>query len=297
MSNNLPSIKELVGKLSAGVQQNTPGAVEEISKIKELRVIDVIDWENFFKWLPKRCHVLLIAPHHTSPDYTDYSIQGADQFFAFANPLVTVRYLRDAMATRANVERELREFNPALVVHYDHGSNFAVYGEDAAGTPQQVIDTLNSHRLRFRVMSTISCLSASGLGPDAVGKGCTSYIGYNDLHWIITTTHNAFWTCGSMVHRLLVLGYTTLTAYDAAVRCYNTNIAHFAAAGDMLTATHLTIDRDRLTLVGSDRATTCPRKFIIPHLKEYIRFNRIPEPIWPPEVIEVMEREVVEATM
>jgi hypothetical protein len=296
MSSNIPSIKELIRPLSAGIQEGAPSSVETIYKINERKVIDVIDWEAIFKWFPRRCHVLLVAPHHNSPDYTDYSIQGADQFFSFANPLVTVRYLRDANANRANVENELREFNPALVVHYDHGSMNAVYGEGAANTPQAVLDTGNSDRLRFRVMSTISCLSASGLGPNAVGKGCTSYIGYNDLHWIITTTHNAFWNCGSMVHRLLVLGYTTRTAFNAAITCYNSNIASFAAAGDTLTATYLTIDRDRLTLVGSDRATTCNRRFIIPQLKEYIRLNQIPDPIWPPDVFNLMEREDVEST-
>jgi hypothetical protein len=145
------------------------------------------------------------------------------------------------------------------------------------------------------VLSTISCLSAAGLGPDAVGKGCSAYIGYNDLHWIVLATHNAFWNCGSMVHRLLVLGYTTQVAFDAAIATYNSNIAHFAATGDMFTATHLTMDRDRLTLVGSRSATVCDRKFFLPQLKEYMLMHKIPEPIWPPEVWRLMEDSIRES--
>lgn len=224
-------------------------------------------------------------------DYTDYSVQGADEFFAFADPLVTVKYLRDAQATRANVEKELKEFNPRLVVHYDHGGVNCVYGESAANIPQKVIDAGNADSLRLRVMSTISCSSASGLGPTAVGKGCSSYIGYDDLHWIVTTTHKAFWECGEMVHQMLVLGYTTKTGYDAAIRCYNMNIAYFSSIGDTFTAAHLVIDRDRLTLVGSENATTCPFMIhIIQPIHELVKLKQIPELVWPLKVFELEKR-------
>jgi hypothetical protein len=292
MSDNIPTIKELVGQRAPAAEEGAPRTVEMMYRIDQPMAVDVFDWREVLKvFFPRRCHVLLVAPHHASPDYTDYSVQGADQFFSFADPLVTVKYLRDSDANRVKVENELRTMNPRLVVHYDHGSTNAVYGESAANTPQAVIDTINSDQLKFRVMSTISCLSAAGLGPNAVGKGCSSYIGYDDLHWIVTSTHNVFWNCGSMAHRMLVLGYNTQTAFDAAIATYNSNIAHFVATGDMFTATHLTMDRDRLTLVGSRSATTCDKKWILPQLKEYVRINRIPEPIWPQEVLNIMETE------
>lgn len=278
MADRIPTIKELADKYLPTAKRIRPVSVKEL----------VIDWSKVFTLFPRYCHILLIAPHHASPDYTDYSIQGADDFFAFANPIATVKYLRDTQATRINVENELKIFNPRLVVHYDHGSTNAIYGESAVNTPQAVIDTANADRLWLRVVSTISCLSACGLGPTAIGKGCSCYVGYNDLHWIVTTTHQAFWNCGSMVHKKLALGYTTQTGYDAAIITYNANIAHFASIGDTFTAIHLQMDRDRLTLLGSKTVTTCPRRleFIRPYL-ELVKLRWIPELVWPPEVFEL----------
>ncbi|MDD2251715.1 MAG: hypothetical protein WCS74_04370 [Dehalococcoidales bacterium] len=254
----------------------------------DLRKPVAVNWKDVFTRFPRYCHVLLIAPHHTSPDYTDYSIQGADDFFAFAGSIATVKYLRDAQATRANVEKELKEFNPRLVVHYDHGGTNAIYGESVANNPQAVIDTANSDKLRMRVASTVSCLSASGLGPDAVGKGCTSYVGYNDLHWIVTSTHMAFWNCASKVHQKLVLGYNTKNGFDSAIATYNTNIAYYSSIGDTFTAVHLQMDRDRLTLVGSQTATTCPKRFeILWPLHEMVVMKKIPDLVWPPKLLDI----------
>jgi hypothetical protein len=283
MAEKIPSIKEL----SANLKQRV-----DIARLSKEKL--VIDWSKIFVLFPRYCHILLIAPHHASDTYTDYSIQGADDFFAFAKPIGTVKYLRDAQATRANVEKEIGDFNPRLVVHYDHGSINAVYGESAMNTPQPVIDTANVDKLRFRVMSTVSCLSASGLGPTAIGKGCTSYVGYNDLHWIVTSTHQAFWNCASMVHKMLVLGYSVQTGYDAAIITYDANIAYYSSIGDVFTALHLQIDRDRLTLLGSKTATTCLRRLEIirPHY-EVVRRRLIPELVWPPK-LEELEMEYME---
>jgi hypothetical protein len=272
MAGKILSIKELSAGYRARVKIAEPLSPKDF----------LVDWPGIYARLPRYCHVLLVAPHHTSPDYTDYSIQGADDFFAFANPIATVKYLRDAQATRANVEKELSDFNPRLVVHFDHGSTNAVYGESASNLPQAVLDAANAEKLRWRVMSTVSCLSAAGLGPTAVGKNCSSYAGYNDLHWIITTTHMAFWNCASMVHRKLVLGYTTKAGFNAAISTYNSNITYYASIGDTLTATHLVMDRDRLRLLGSETATTCPKRleFIKPYY-EMVWRKQIPELVWP----------------
>lgn len=278
MPDVIPTIKELAAKY-------VPVTTLAREQMK-------VDWANVFVLFPRYCHVLLIAPHHGPSDYTNWSIQGADDFFAFANPIVTVKFLRDTQATRANVEKELKEFNPRLVVHYDHGSVNAIYGENAANAPAAVIDTANADKLKSRVMSTVSCLSASGLGPTAVGKGCSCYVGYNDLHWIITTTHMAFWNCASMVHKKLVLGYSAQTGFNAAITTYNANIAYYSSIGDTLTAAHLIMDRDRLTLVGNGLATTCQKKieFVRPYY-ELVRQRIIPELVWPEKLLE-LEKEL-----
>jgi len=259
--------------------------------VLEIKKPILVNWREIFSRFPRYCHVLLIAPHHTSPDYTDYSIQGADDFFAFASSIATVKYLRDAQATRANVEKELKEFNPRLVVHYDHGGTNAIYGESAVNTPQAVIDTANADKLSLRVMSTVSCLSASGLGPTAVNKGCSCYVGYNDLHWIVTSTHMAFWNCADKVHKKLVLGYKALTGFNAAIITYDTNIAYYSSIGDAFTAVHLQMDRDRLTLVGNGAATTCSKRLeIVKPYYELVKMRKIPELVWPLKLIE-LERE------
>ena len=137
-------------------------------------------------------------------------------------------------------------------------------------------------------MSTVSCHSAAGLGPTAVSKGCTSYVGYNDLHWIVTTTHWAFWNCADMVHKKLTLGYSVKTGFDAAIATYNANILAFSSIGDTFTAVHLQMDRDRLTLVGSETATTCPLRLeIVWPLLELVEMKHIPELVWPTPVLDL----------
>ncbi len=243
-----------------------------------------VDWSSIYQLFPRYCHVLLVAPNLGAGDYTYYSVQGAQDFFNFANPIATVKFLKDAQATRANVETEIKNFNPRLVVHYDHGSQYAVYGETAANAIQAVLDTANVTKLRARVMSTVSCLSASGLGPTAISNGCSAYVGYNDLHWIVTTTHMAFWACASMVHKKLVLGHSVLEGFNAAITAYNSNIAYFNSIGDTMTAVHLQIDKDRLRLLGNKAATTCPHRieFVKP-IYEAVRLRDIPELVLPLE--------------
>jgi hypothetical protein len=74
------------------------------------------------------------------------------------------------------------------------------------------------------VVYTLSCLSASELGPAAVEAGCIAYIGYKDLLWLATiqgpdTDHALFeiWTGGA---KILIDGNTTKDAYNFLKRRY-----------------------------------------------------------------------------
>ena len=84
--------------------------------------------------------------------------------------------LKGANATKAEVTEALDETSITTVFWYDHGDRGILYCQDG----EQGITADNVQLLENRIVSAVACLSASGLGPMAVRKGCLTYIGYKE---------------------------------------------------------------------------------------------------------------------
>ena len=84
-------------------------------------------------------------------------------------------------ARRDIIESTIKDVDPLLFFHADHGGADVLVGQDW----DRLIDTANANILSGRVTYTISCLSAKTLGPDVIAKGGLSYIGYADLAWVL----------------------------------------------------------------------------------------------------------------
>lgn len=93
-------------------------------------------------------------------------------------------------ATRGNIEEALSLSRPViqrprLVMHYDHGSEFTLYGHaprrgrEAIDDFVAVIDEMNVEMTAGKFVSAAACLSAAGLGPLAIRAHANGYIGYS----------------------------------------------------------------------------------------------------------------------
>ena len=104
-----------------------------------------------------------------------------------------VEDLSGVSATRENIESALSRITyerPIMVMHYDHGSEFSLYGQTPgpeelvdAYTAPSVIDDRNIHMTAGMYVSAAACSSAAGLGPLAVSNRAGAYLGYSNLLW------------------------------------------------------------------------------------------------------------------
>lgn len=211
-------------------------------------------------WLPCPKRFLLIRPKVPGDDYTELGSFGwAEDVKTKANAEGwNVTDLDANNATRAKIEDTLNNVKPHLVIHYDHGSNFTLWGQKnnafEAGLDDSNIDLASG-----RLVSTVSCRSANGLGPSAITKGVVSYIGYTDLHTFWTHRAAEFGQASNAANFVLLEGGTAQEAFDAGWAAYHQLYNDLMTAGDLLAAATALHDRDCLALLGSASSVAPPR--------------------------------------
>ena len=198
--------------------------------------------------------LLIIRPKVIGDNYTSmFSYQAAEQVKSKAiTEGWTVTDLQANDTNRANVEQTINSINPDFIIHYDHGSSYALYGQNNnVITP--ILDATNVSLFDGKAASTVSCESAMGLGPLAVDSNVRAYLGYDDLHWVHLWYVNKFTEASNAANYALLEGKTYQQAYDLAIQKYNEKYDELvpvdaSAAGLML---H---DRDHLQLIGNTSA-------------------------------------------
>lgn len=166
--------------------------------------------------------------------------------------------LSGADATRANVEAAFEEGDFDLVIHCDHGGALTLCGQDGWAA----LDAVNINLASSSIISTTSCLSASGLGPAAIGDGVRAYLGYTDLQWIATGMYTSMFTDAAYTaHMALLECESAQEAFDACWAAYDAlyddllDMGGWAANVAAPLALH---DRDCFTLLGTTTAVACP---------------------------------------
>jgi hypothetical protein len=103
-----------------------------------------------------------------------------------------VHELTEEDAVRDELKNFLDYQDPVFFFHFSHGGEDTLTGQGMTTlicSNDFVEDgknfAPNDILLRDRVVYTLSCLSASELGPSAVEKGCIAYIGYRDPLWAV----------------------------------------------------------------------------------------------------------------
>ena len=220
----------------------------ELAKIKE--IISLSQLIRRWKFVKSK-KLLIIRPNCPGDNYTTlFSFPAAT---LVKNKAVaegwTVTDLQGNNSNRANVESNINTVKPDYVIHYDHGSNFTLYGQNAnAITP--AIDDANVNLLAGRAVSTVSCESANGLGPLAIAATSKAYLGYDDLHWVHLWYLDKFNEASNAANSALLEGKTFQEAYDIAYAKYTEKWAELVGT-DPSAAALLLHDRDHLTLLGN----------------------------------------------
>lgn len=94
----------------------------------------------------------------------------------------------DREAVKDYVLPALKDKRPQWFVHYDHGSEYVLWGDDE----EPIIDLSNLDQLAGMHVYCMNCSSGKGLGAHAVGKGVFEYLGYNDVVSFTTDALEAF---------------------------------------------------------------------------------------------------------
>ncbi len=164
----------------------------------------------------------------------------------------TVTDLQANNTNRATVEQTIRDFKPDFIMHFDHGSQYTIYGQDKNAIVA-VLDAANSNLFEGRAVSTVSCESALGLGPLAVDSSAKVYLGYDDLHWVHLWYISDFIEASNAANYALLEGKTFQQAYDLAIAKYNEKYDKLVTL-DTTAAGLMLEDRDRLIIVGDAAA-------------------------------------------
>jgi hypothetical protein len=107
--------------------------------------------------------------------------------------------LAERDAVRKKVEEALTQNPNAMLIHYDHGDQDRLIGND--GRP--VVDLQNVSLLSSRQAYNMNCLSAKILGVEAHNKKCTAYWGYTQVFSFTTDaldTFKTFANCGFFLY-------------------------------------------------------------------------------------------------
>lgn len=174
----------------------------------------------------------------------------------------TVIDLNANEATREKIENAINTERPDLIMHYDHGAHFTLFGQKN-DTPEPGLDESNIKIAFERIVSTVSCKSALGLGPTAIGEGVTSYLGYTTEHMFWTSFVGPFSEAANAANYALLECKTTQEAFDAGWaahdQLYNYLLEEASRGnyGATFAAPYALYNRDGFTLLGSPRAVSC----------------------------------------
>jgi hypothetical protein len=218
-------------------------------------IMERLSYSNLIKWrfgVSKK--LLIIRPNVPGDNYTSmFSYQAAEQVKtkAIAEGW-TVTDLQANNTNRANVEQTINSVNPDFIIHYDHGSSYALYGQNNNAITA-VLDAANVSLFDGKAASTVSCESALGLGPLAIDSNAKAYLGYDELHWVHLWYVNKIIEASNAANYALLEGKTYQQAYDLAIQKYNEKYNELAPV-DASAAGLMLHDRDHLQVLGNASA-------------------------------------------
>jgi hypothetical protein len=213
-------------------------------------------------WASK--NALIIRPKFPNDNYTVWFSHPAAELVktkAVAEGW-TVTDLQGNDTNRAKVTQTLNNTPTDFVIHYDHGSDYTMWGQkndQFEGT----IDNNNVNLLKGKAASTVSCETAVGLGPLAISSGSKAYLGYDDLHWVYFAWTNEFTQASNAANYALLEGKTYQDAFNIAYATYTQKYQQILNANDAPAAAAMLHNRDHLRLLGDPNAKAIGKHSIL----------------------------------
>lgn len=197
---------------------------------------------------------ICFAPEFDEP--TEYSYKWNERLRDQIGDRMEKILLLKSDALRNNLEQALKENPDAILIHYDHGSEDAIYGQD--GNP--AIDLNNVILLKGRIAYNMNCLSAKILGKVAYEDGCKAYWGSVEVVSFTTDAEEEF--CRAFNFGLLywLEGHSWKETLEETKREMTKIIDELVKQGNGMAAMLLREDRDALVCYDESPPPqeTCP---------------------------------------
>lgn len=149
-------------------------------------------------------------------------------------------------ATRANDEYALKKYPTAIHIHYDHGNEDSIIGQDG----KAVIDLSNVSLLSGREAYNMNCLSAKTLGKAAYEAGCLAYWGFVEVVSFTSDAEKDFGEAFNYGFLLRIEGKSWKECLDLTKARMTEIIDDLVKRGNGLAAMLLREDRDALHCWG-----------------------------------------------
>jgi len=231
--------------------------LREIPRIADLLQPELVLMKfPWWRYLFKRSKMILIRPNVPGDAYTEqFSYDAAElvKNMAIAKNIGVID-LGGNDASREKVTANISEEDPEFICHYDHGGTYTLWGQENNAL-EAALDTNNVNLLKGRVVSTVSCLSAGGLGPAAISACAKAYLGYDDLHWVHLWYLDKFTEASNEANYALLEGDTFGVAYQRGYDKYTEKWQELVVLGADYAASLMLHDRDHLVRLGDYYAT------------------------------------------
>jgi len=173
-----------------------------------------------------------------------------------------------ADAIRENAEESLKNNPDVMLIHYDHGNEDRLIGQDR----RAVVDLVNVALLKDREVYNMNCLSAKTLGKAAYKDGCRAYWGY--IREVAFTTDVEEDFCEAFNYGLLlrVQGKSWKECLELTKEKMTQIIEDLVKRGNVIGAMCLVQDRDALRCWEKDTeipTEPCPVSRAIANLFGY----------------------------
>ena len=214
---------------------------------------------------------ILVAPQFD--EATQYSYRWAQKLKQAIGGQAEIVPLLLADAVRAKVEDALRSNPDAVLIHYDHGNQTSLIGQDML----PVLDLRNVALLSKHESYNMNCLSAVTLGKQAYKDGCLAYWGYTQEVAFTTEGEEKFGDAFGYGLILRVSGKTWAECLNLAREKMTEIVNEFVDEGNPIAAMSLRQDRDALVCYDGSPPPpeNCPVSRIIAALLGYRALTRL----------------------
>lgn len=179
---------------------------------------------------------------------TEYSYKWNERLREKVGNRMEIIPLLLADAIRENVEGALKDHPDALLIHYNHGSEDAIYGQDE----RPVVDLTNVSLLKNREVYNMNCLSAKTLGKAAYQNGCLAYWGYVEVVSFTTDAEQDFCEAFNYGFLLRIEGKAWKECLESTKAKMTEIIDDLVKRGNGIAAMLLREDRDALHCWAKD---------------------------------------------